>query len=250
MSDPWKRREVIGDATLYLGDCLEILPTLPKVDAVITDPPYGLNFPYLSYADTDENFSVLVSSVMPKLLSGADRLVVTPGNTNIHKYPPPNWIAAWTWDTTTARGKLGWSQWQPILFYGEDVCKGTANWNGKLKSDRIHFSGGAANIDASAGGDHPCAKPEEFMRKLVARFSDGKQSVLDPFMGSGTTGVACMNLGRKFIGIEIEERYFNIAVERITNAQRQQKLFDAPSNGRPEASLRASGSRTPSGRGG
>ena len=222
---PWKRIERIGDAVLLLGDCLDILPTLPKVDAVITDPPYGLNFPYLSYDDSEENLSRLVARFMPLVIAAASRVAITPGNTNMHKYPAPSWTAAWTWDTTTARGKLGWSQWQPILFYGDDVAKGTANWNGKIKADRIHFSGGAANIDSAAGGEHPCAKPEEFMRKLVGRFTAARHEVLDPFMGSGTTGVACMNLGRKFIGIEIEERYFEIACERIENAQRQARMF-------------------------
>lgn len=219
------RKEVIGDATLYLGDCLEILPTLEKVDVVITDPPYGLNFPYLSYDDNEENLSQLVNKFMPAVIAISERVVVTPGNTNIHKYPPPTWTAAWTWDTTTARGKMGWSQWQPILIYGKDVAPGTANWNGKLKSDRIHFSGGQAKIDGGAGDIHPCAKPEEFMRKIVARFSANKNTIADCFMGSGTTGVACMNLGRKFIGIEIEPKYFEIACERIENAQRQQRMF-------------------------
>ena len=236
--NPYKRKEVIGDAVLYLGDCLEILPTLPKVDAVITDPPYGLNFPYLSFDDSRESVARLISGFMPTALSCAFRVVVLPGVTQVHLYPEPKWIGCVTWNTTGSFGAYGYTQWMPVLLYGDDVKGFGRTASGETKADVIRISGGggvgfARTDDEKA--NHPCPKPENVMRRLVARYSDSE--VLDPFMGSGTTGVACMNLGRKFIGIEIEERYFNIAVERIANAQRQQKLFDAPSSGRPESSL-------------
>jgi len=222
------RTEHIGDATLYLGDCLEILPTLGKVDAVVTDPPYGIGFEYLSYDDTPDALEVLIAGFMPWALSNAARAVITPGNTNIHKYPPPSWTGAWTWDTTTSRGFWGWSQWQPILLYGDDVSRGTASVGGIFKSDRIHFSGGEAKINVEEGGGHVCPKPFEFVRRLVARFSLPGETILDPFIGSGTTGVACAKLGRKFIGIEIEPRYFDIACERIQKAYDQPDLFIEP----------------------
>ena len=216
----------IGDATLYHGDCLEILPTLPKVDAVVTDPPYGIGFDYISYEDSADNLKRLVNGFVPVCREIASRVVITPGNTNLFMYPQCDWIGSWTWDTTTACGALGWSQWQPFLFYGKDVSKGTKNWNGALKTDRIHFSGGAANIEKESGGvAHPCPKPIEFVKKLCGRFSVHGDIILDPFMGSGTTGVACANLGRKFIGIEIERKYFDIACERIEAAYSQGRLF-------------------------
>ena len=109
----------IGNATLYLGDCRDILPTLGPVDAVVTDPPYGIGFEYLNYDDSADNLSDLIAVFMPWALANAKRAVVTPGNTNIWRYPPADWYGCWTWDTTTARGKWGWSKWQPILFYGE-----------------------------------------------------------------------------------------------------------------------------------
>jgi site-specific DNA-methyltransferase (adenine-specific) len=202
------------------GDCLEVLRGMPdnSVDAVVTDPPYGLGFPYSSYNDTDENLSALVQAFMPECLRIAKRVVVTPGNTNISKYPSPLWHGAWTWDTTTARGPLGWSQWQPILFYGQDVYKGTKSRNGVLKSDRIHFSGGQAKHERSSGMGHCCPKPVAFMNRMIARFTTEGETILDPFAGSGTTGVACVQTGRRFIGIELDAEYVEIARARIAAA--------------------------------
>ncbi len=213
--------------TCILGDCLEVLPTLGRFDAVVTDPPYGIGFPYHSYDDTAANLERLIPAVS-RAIGNAKRGVITPGNTNLHRYPPPAWVGAWTWDTTTARGYWGWSQWQPILLYGEDVAPGTASVGGVFKSDRIHFSGGAANIDAGAGGVHTCPKPLAFATRLLARFSLPGETVLDPFMGSGTTGVAAVKLGRRFTGIEIDESYFSIACKRIEAALKQPDLFVEP----------------------
>ncbi len=214
-----------GNIKLYCGDCLEILPTLEagSVDAVVTDPPYGLGFEYASYDDTEHALIRLVDGFMPHVLRIAKRAAITPGNTNIHKYPAPTWTCAWTWNTTTARGRVGWSQWQPILFYGNDVFKGTRNHDGMLKSDRIDFTGGKAKIDASAGGQHPCAKPVSVMDRIVRRFSMPEETILDPFMGSGTTGVACVKTGRKFVGIELDRGYFDIAVKRIEKALKERE---------------------------
>lgn len=227
---PWKREVVIGDCRLLLGDCLEILPTLGNVDAVVTDPPYGINFPYNSHIDTAENLRALIPGLMQAVYA-AKRGVITPGNTNLHKYPEPSWTGAWTWNTTTSCGLWGWSQWQPILLYGEDVTKGTASVAGVFKSDRIDFTGGSVKSDRSEGQGHTCPKPLGFVRKILARFSLLNEIILDPFMGSGTTGVACVKLGRKFIGIEIDEGYFDVACRRVDEAARQPDLFvAAPAN--------------------
>lgn len=219
---------IIGDATLYLGDCIDILPTLDKVDAVITDPPYGIGFDYESYDDTEENLTSLINVFVPFGRKMAKRMVITCGNTNIVNYPKADWYGCWTFDTTSSRGKLGWSQWQPILFYGEDVAKGTKSIGDILKSDRIHCSIRPDQLADSKNFGHTCSKPVQFMNALVARFSIESEEILDPFMGSGTTGVAAIQMGRKFIGIEREPKYFEIACERIENAQRQELLFDKP----------------------
>jgi DNA modification methylase len=220
-----QREEHIGNQRLILGDCLQVMPLLGKVDAVVTDPPYGIGFPYNSHEDSPENLQSLVDGLMPIARANSSRIVITPGNTNVFRYPPADWIGAWTWDTTTACGFWGWSQWQPILLYGDDVWPGTNSKGGPLKSDRIHFSGGEAKISHDLGQGHTCPKPLAFMVKMIGRFTLDDETVLDPFLGSGTTGVACVNLGRSFIGIELDPDYFDIAVKRITDAHRQADLF-------------------------
>ena len=223
----YQRKEVIGDCTLYLGDCRDVLPTLGKVDAVVTDPPYGIGFPYNSYKDTQEGLAELVSSFVPAALCIAQRVIITPGVSNIVLYPRPDWTGAWTWETTATYGGLGYSQWQPILFYGQDL-KGFGSVNGALKSDRIHFTGGAAKIDNSEGGGHTCPKPLAFVERLLLRFTLEGETVVDPFLGSGTTGVASARMGRRFIGCEIDPDYFDIACRRIEEAYKQPRLFDEP----------------------
>ena len=234
--NPWKRREVIGDATLYLGDCLLILPHLPKVDAVITDPPYNVGLGSAAHAERQAGYvgqsDDLDEAEYAKLLSGCFRLItdgtmaiITPGNSNQTVWPKPKWTMAWlktngvTRTPLTVGQKMNHACWEPILVYGK--LKTPPN------SDVISLP---IALQADAEG-HPCPKPLQLFNRLLS-FTDAP-SVLDPFMGSGTTGVACMQLGRKFIGIEIEPKYFDIAVERITNAQRQAKLFE-PAAAKPE----------------
>ena len=221
------KEERIGNQRLILGDCLQVMPTLGRFDAVVTDPPYGIGFPYNSHEDTPENLEALIQGMVPVARKMASRVVITPGNTNVFRYPPADWIGAWTWDTTTACGFWGWSQWQPILLYGEDVWPGTNSKGGPLKSDRIHFSGGEAKINHADGGGHTCPKPLAFMEKLIGRFTEFGDSVLDPFMGSGTTLVACQRMGRHGTGIELDEDYWKIACERVHQAWKQPDLFIA-----------------------
>jgi DNA modification methylase len=209
------RVEQIGDATLYLGDCLEILPTLPKVDAVITDPPYGIG---INYGQYDDSVSTL-AEMAPRLVAMACELApvvsITPGNLNQYLYPKPTWTLCWFNRAGAGSGPWGFSCWQPILCYGPDPY--LASGKGR-RPDFIEWS------ESADDNGHPCPKPAKFMQRWIERVSLGK-SVLDPFMGSGTTGVACANLGRKFIGIEIEPKYFEIACERIDNAYRQARMF-------------------------
>jgi len=213
----------IGLATLYLGDCAEILPTLGKVDAVVTDPPYGIDFQYESYIDTRENLKNLISVFVPWGNENASRMIVLCGVTQIYLYPEPEWIACITWNTTGSFGKCGYTQWMPVLFYGKDV-PGFGNVEGAVtKSDTFSISGMA--FLGKEKIEHPCPKPLNMMNWCTQRFSLTNEIILDPFMGSGTTGVAAVQMGRKFIGIEREPKYFDIACKRIENAQRQENLF-------------------------
>ena len=230
------RVEQIGDATLYCADCRDVLPTLTGVDAVVTDPPYGLDFSYLSYTDTRGNLRSLIATAVVPAIDCAKRACVLPGITQVFMYPDPDWIGCITWDTTGSFGKFGFTQWMPALLYGSDL-KGFGSINGGvLKSDVIRFTGGAGVGFQRDGADkdHPCPKPVNLMEAVVGRVSLAGDIILDPFMGSGTTGVACARLGRKFIGIEIEPRYFDIACRRIEQAQRQRDLF-VPAPSRPVA---------------
>lgn len=218
------RSETIGDATLYLGDCLEILPTLGKVDAVVTDPPYGVRLgedgptalgktAYEGFSDTPEYVRTVCVSAIEICRRIAQRVVLTPGNRNCFEYPKPDEIGA----IYNAAG-AGFCRWgtntsQPILYYGKDPHQKrklpqAVEWN-----------------EISDKNGHPCPKPTRLMVWLVNRASIDGETVADPFMGSGTTGVACANLGRKFIGIEIEPKYFDIACERIAGAYAQRRLF-------------------------
>ena len=232
----------IGDCTLYQGDCLEILPMLGKVDAVVTDPPYGVGFSgktavqrgggtkkqiggYNSFVDSVENITLVVIPAVTLALEMARRGAVTPGTRNLFRYPPADDIGCFFSAAGTGVGRWGFTCSQPILFYGSDPFLEAG------KGSRANSLGQTYPNDANAVG-HPCAKPIPQMMWLVGRATSETDIVLDPFMGSGTTGVACVKLGRKFIGIEIEPKYFDIACERI------QKAYNEPRLPMPEPELK------------
>jgi DNA modification methylase len=203
---------IIGSATLYHGDCLEILPTLPKVDAVVTDPPYGLGTKWIGgkactkarWKLNDGGANMGWDTVAPDL-SWIDVPAIVWGG-NYHNLPASSgWLI---WDKlvrkfTSGHCELAWTSIdQPVRAFNYS--------HGEL---------------ASEGKLHPTQKPLPLMEWCLGFLPDA-QTILDPFMGSGTTGVACMNLGRKFIGNVIERKYFDIACERIDAAQRQVRLFE------------------------
>jgi len=210
--------------TLHMGDCLDVMAGMKRnsVDVVITDPPYGLGFEYLSYDDTRDNLKRLVDSFMPEALRIAPMVCVLPGITQVFLYPEPDWIFSVHWNTTGTFGKFGYSQWMPLLVYGKDL-DGFGNVNGVTKTDVITINGGGG-VGFMRDGEkdhHPCPKPENVMRKIVTRLTLPNAVVLDPFMGVGTTGVSCVKTGRRFVGIEINGTYFNTAQARIAEAQLQ-----------------------------
>jgi len=184
--------------SLYLGDCLEILPHLSGVDAVVTDPPYGMN-----KGDWDKE----IPDWLP--LIGTTPTATFCGVVGMKDYPTAHWVGAWVRLGSVQRnGKLrGFNNWEPILFFNIP----------KLDNDVIS----CPNLHDDTG--HPTTKPTDLMMRLVAKMTG--ETILDPFMGSGTTGVACMNLQRRFIGIEIVPEYFEIAARRIEAAAAQGQLF-------------------------
>jgi len=224
------RKEVtIGECRLILGDCLEVLPLLGRVDACVTDPPYGVNLgdrtgssryqnePYRSFDDTQAYVAAVCVPAIRESLLHSERLVMTPGNKCMWMYPEPADVGVWYNPASTNRGKWGFSYANAFIFYyGRDPH----NVGRGMRPNSL-----AGACDPVDGIDHPCPKPLLFATWLVERASRGAETILDPFMGSGTTGVACVKLGRKFIGIEIDEGYFDIACERISKAYAQPDMF-------------------------
>jgi DNA modification methylase len=222
MNQSYKRKEIIGNAELYLGDCLEILPHLPKVDAVITDPPYGIGFESNHVCDKTtagwmnkqiiNDGDTIARDFVLSWHGGAWAVFASP------KFPINGAKEQLIWDKGPASGmgdlSFPWKRSYEFIFVGGDGWYGTRD-EGVIKGHWIVTR-------ASMGRQHPNEKPVSLMEHIVRK---APGIVLDPFMGSGTTGVACMNLSRKFIGIEIEPKYFNITCERIENAQRQERLF-------------------------
>ena len=226
------RVETIGDCTLYLGDCLEILPTLGKVDAVVTDPPYGIGagsgttsrlrgkalYATDAFEDSEEYVrEVCVPALVKSLEASAGRGLVTPGCRCMFDYPRPRAIGGFFQPAAVGMSPWGFAGYNPVLFYGKDPR------DGKGQSSVM-----TTLTEPPSNREHPCAKPDGAMLWMVNKASLSGAVILDPFMGSGTTGVACVNLGRKFVGIEIEPRYFDIACRRIEEAYRQPRLFAEP----------------------
>ena len=248
------RVEQIGDATLYLGDCLEILPTLPNVDAVITDPPYavsvagsaqrgmpGKGVRRLDFFTGDDDWTGMKARVAAAVdlcikkrpLSFAawcghrqiglivDSLEAAGYSTRLifwrKKFPPPAGFGA------------GFSSAVECSVYG--YLPGRP-WNGGQYEANI-FDCDSYRHGQPGKEDHPTQKPIALMGWQIKTITAPDSVVLDCFMGSGTTGVACAQLGRKFIGIEIEPKYFDIACRRMERAYAQGKLFQEPAK-KPE----------------
>lgn len=217
---------IIGDATLYLGDCREILPTLGKVDAVVTDPPYGIA--YESGWATDKLWAAgrrITNdgdvSARDDVLAKFDCAALVFGS---RKAPlPPRCRQVLIWDKQGALGMgaldLPWKPGHEEIYVLGKGFVGGRHWHSVISHPPTQAM-------ACNGRTHPNEKPVGLIKMLIQWCPAG--TILDPFMGSGTTGVACAKLGRKFIGIEIEERYFDIACRRIEQAYAQPDMFIAP----------------------
>lgn len=195
--------------TIIQGDCLEVMKDWPDncVDLVLTDPPYGLGFEYDSFVDTQQSLINLANMFIPIAKRIGKRLVFTCGHTNMWHYPPPVWVMAWINKAGANRNSWGFTCWQPIMCYGKDPYLE----NGLGARQDIIF----ANETTEKLG-HPCAKPINFWCLLLQRTSIFKKDIiLDPFCGSGTTCVAAKMLGRRYIGIDISEKYCEIARQRL-----------------------------------
>ncbi len=199
---------------MWHGDCREVLPLLPDVDATITDPPYGIDFKYEEHQDDFEGWIDLISEVLPVLRQKSGFVVMPSCQIKRLKWWyenfAPDWVICWHKGSPGHVSSIGFNDWEPHLCWG------------KPKKPMHDYFSTQCGFDDNG---HPCPKPVRYAKWLVDRGCQHGGTVLDPFMGSGTTGVACADLGRKFIGIEKTRKYFDIACERIRAAQAQERLF-------------------------
>lgn len=205
----WARHERIGNCDLYLGDCLEVMPELGPVDAVVTDPPYGIGAGEMSLGKW-------AASRLSK--KGWDE--TRPDLTALPDCPAIIWGGNY-FELPPARGLLVWDK--GAGFKGRDFSECEIAWSNLDQPARVFCRDPLARGDY-LGKQHKTQKPVPLMEWCLGFLPDA-QIILDPFMGSGTTGVACVNLGRRFVGVEIDPDYFDIACRRIEDAHRQADLF-------------------------
>ncbi len=198
------RVEHIGRATLYLGDCREVLPTLGRVDAVVTDPPYGIGasagvgkYGRLKVAD-DLAWDSEAPDLTPILALDVPTII---WGGNYFNLPPSRCFLIWD---------------KGAGFRGRDFAECEQAWVSVDGNARV------LNRDPLAAKDyrakvHPTQKPIEVMRWCIAHLGE-QDLILDPYMGSGSTGVAALLMGRSFVGIEREPAYFEAACQRLREA--------------------------------
>ncbi len=210
-----------GRITLYCGDCLEILPGLEGVDAVVTDPPYNVDFigkrtihNRIASGGYESGDNALGPTATVAAMAIAKRGGVFPGLRMMFEYPKPYEVGGVSCPSGAGLNRWGFTTFHPILFYGQAQPHGRQS------------PSGFTSFETSEPNGHPCPKPLGWMEWAVCKSSIEGETILDPFMGSGTTGVACVRTGRRFIGIEIEPKYFDIAVKCIEGELNRHPLFE------------------------
>jgi DNA modification methylase len=229
------RKEIIGDATLYLGDCREVLPTLGKVDAVVTDPPYVFETAGAGvFRSTRKNMDEIQAQ---GLADGFDHTLFRADQFGSAVFFAHNdqWAELLPY-LANQYARFAICQWHksnpmPVAnqHYQPDTEIYVHAWNAGFHpvgplSQKQRFIVAPNGQDSSIG--HPTVKPLAVMTKIVGNV--GGHTICDPFMGSGSTGVACAKLARSFVGIEKHPPYFDIACRRIEAAYKQPRLFDEP----------------------
>lgn len=229
-----RQEQLSDDVTCYLGDCRDILAAyaakIKKANVLITDPPYGVELilksqpktkvknkqSSITYQDTPKHVKRLITTVLVPTIRTIGRAAIFPGTRMMFNYPQPEEVGG-VFTQGSGVSRWGFACFHPILYYGKDPY--LANRLGSFPNSVERTA------PTQRGIDHPCPKPLSWMKWLVNRASLQDECILDTFMGSGTTGVACVHLTRKFIGIEIELKYFDIACKRIDEALQRPDCF-------------------------
>lgn len=210
-------RVVIGNATLYRANCFDILPTLSGVGAVVTDPPYGIGFAYRSYDDAPHRYDDLMARLIPELVRVTDDgpcfVWQSPLKAELwHRYFPKGFrIVAACKIYPLGRKRRSAFGWDPIIF-----------WSGRSKlRDELPLDWHVVDLGRWDGydRDNPVPAPKSVPQVRYICESIAAGTILDPFMGSGTTGAAAVMAGKSFIGIERAPVYFKYACKRIAKAQ-------------------------------
>ena len=204
---------IIGNATLYCGDCRDVLPTLPKVDAVITDPPYGIGF--AAQPTQRQRANGMLAKKWDDETPGDDLigLVIQAGSDCVI------WGGNY-FSLPVSRGWLAWlKQGNAPSMADLELAWTSRDMNARQFEKSVKSASLEKNLQDAA---HPTQKPVDLMKWCVNQIGD-PQTILDPFAGSGTTGVACVELGRKFVGIEIDPVYFDTACRRIEQVVKKQE---------------------------
>lgn len=227
----YKRKEIIGDCTVYQGSCVDILPSLEKIDLVITDPPYG-DGENAVYGLYDKQIQGNESPILNcQVISGLYHCLRRNGTIyNFAGWKHVDFLKHYVHQYTNfkVRHNIIWAKnhfglggaFRPAYEVIMVLEKGKPFY---LRKDFGDVQS-AAIINHNAN-THPHEKPVSLIQRLIAHSSHDREMVFDPFMGSGTTGVACAKMGRRFIGIEIDEGYFDMACKRIEAAYKQGDIF-------------------------
>jgi DNA modification methylase len=217
----YRKKEIIGDCTLYLGDCMDVMPLLGKVDAVVTDPPYGIGEdggnknrrrgykPLVVHEKKEWDKERPQKHFFDMMLEISSSQIIWGGNYFADFLPP----------------SMGWLYWDKLM--GGDFSDGELAWTSQKRAVKDFSKSPFAGLKGGHDRQHPTQKPVALMKWCLGFLPDS-ETILDPFAGSGTTGVACVKLGRKFIGIELDEKYFDIACKRIEEAYLQPDMFIEP----------------------
>jgi DNA modification methylase len=223
------REEIIGDCRLLLGDAREILPTLPKFDACVTDPPYGIGassgtgkygrIKWDGARDTGWDNAAPSDGTLELVLESAESHIIW--GMNYFKLPPTRRYLVWD---------------KGAGFKGRDFAECELAWCSVDGNARV-FSRDPLAAGDYKGKEHPTQKPVALLAWCLQQLPTNTRTIVDPFAGSFTTGVACVNRGLSFVGIEREEKYFEVGVRRIQQAQRQPDMFVTPSPKPTQAAL-------------